>query len=105
MTKKSKPQEQVWIVHVGHVCLAMPTRAAANALLSALTTATIVDEEWRTKQYFKAAQYLDEISFEVVSADRLHLDREKRDDVMDEPLPAKGRPKLSGSRQLLLEGK
>jgi hypothetical protein len=102
---KPKPQEQVWIVHVGFTHLVLPDHASAKALISALTKARVVDHDIMTEEYFKAPQYSEKIGFETIPSDKLHLDRERRDEVVDEPLPAKGYPRLSAARQLLLEGK
>ena len=103
---KKKPQDEVWVVHIGFTHLVLPDHASAKALITALTKARVVDQDVVTEEYFKPPYYQDKIGFEMISADRLHLDREKRGDAFDaedEPLPKKGYPKLSASRQLLLE--
>jgi hypothetical protein len=104
--KQTKPQEQVWIVHIGYTDVALPSRAAASALLAALTTATLVRDDYRAKpvQYYLPAEYARGISFEVISADRLHL-CERPEETAEAAAPKKSLPRLSASRQLLLEGK
>jgi hypothetical protein len=104
--KQPKPQEQVWIVHIGYSDVAMPSRAAANALLAALTTATLVrdDHESEPVQYYLPPPYSRPISFEVIPGDRLHL-CEKPTKAVKAPPPVADNRRLNGTRQLLLEGK
>jgi hypothetical protein len=102
--KQPKPQEQVWIVHINYIHLALPDHASAKALIAALTKATIVDRDYKTDQYFREDRSSRQIAFEVIDAERLHLDREKPVEPADPP-PPRVSPRLNGARQLMLEGK
>ncbi len=101
--RKSKPQESVWIVHIGFQCLALPDHASAKALILALTKARAVDQDILTGHYYKAQPWMEKMSFGTIEADRLHLDREKTEEPNEPAGPTRGCPRLNGE-QLLLEG-